>query len=328
MTIPEHENETGHLLKAALTEEADTVSPDPTALQRIQRRTDSAGSRWRWPLVFGGAGLATAAVVTAVVLTSDGRSPGSAPAADGSSPTTVVQAPAQQVTVPVSYVGSNGKGLYAEQHTLTTNEPPVIVGVREFLAGQPLDSDYVSGWPSGLDVTGVMESSDVVSIELQGPANADLSPSATLGSQSGELAVQALFRTAGLTPGGKGTVMYNGDPVTTVLGVDLPVTGKPDVDVRAMVSIDNIGEGQTVSNPVTVKASGNTFEANLNWQLLDADEQRIDEGSVQVGSYGEWRQADIELGQLDPGTYTIKALEYSMEDGSVASVDDKTFTVN
>ncbi|MEJ7689184.1 MAG: Gmad2 immunoglobulin-like domain-containing protein [Nocardioidaceae bacterium] len=172
-----------------------------------------------------------------------------------------------------------------------------------------------------------MESNSEVSVELEGPADADFSPRPDLGARGGELAVQALFRTAGLTPGGSGTLTYNGDPVSTILGVDLPVTGAPDVDVRALVSIDNIDEGQTVSSPVTVTVSGNTFEANVNWLLLDANGANLHNGYAMVGSYGEWAQADIELGALAAGTYTFKAFEQSAKDGSEINVDDKTFTV-
>ena len=42
---------------------------------------------------------------------------------------------------------------------------------------------------------------------------------------------------------------------------------------------------------------------------------------------GTWTQAQIELGALEPGTYTIRALEYSAENGSPTNVDDKTITV-
>nr|MBA2773198.1 Gmad2 immunoglobulin-like domain-containing protein [Nocardioidaceae bacterium] len=124
------------------------------------------------------------------------------------------------------------------------------------------------------------------------------------------------------------TLFYNDDPVSTIFGVDLPVIGAPDVDVRAMVSIDNVEEGQTVSSPVTVKVSGNTFEANLAWLLLDANGAKLDNGYTTVASFGEWAQADVGLGALEPGTYTFKALEYSAENGEPINVDDKTFTVD
>ncbi len=331
MSTHDHHDETARRLTSALHQEAETVSTDPTALQRIQRRTSAEGasSRQRWFLAAIGAATATAAVIAAVVVIGDQGSPRpSTPAASDPPPTKSSQLPVEQVTVPVVYLGlGHTKALYTEQHTLTTDKPPVIAALDMFLANQALDPDYMSGWPPGIQAVGVGESHNEVSIELEGPRNAVFAPRADLGPRGGELAVQALFRTAGLNPRGTGTLAYNGEPVSTILGVDLPVTGEQDVDVRAMVSIDNIEEGQTVSSPVTVKVSGNTFEANVNWLLTDADGAKRDNGYATVGSYGEWAQADVDLGALEPGTYTFKAFEPSAMDGSEINVDDKTFTV-
>ncbi len=82
-----------------------------------------------------------------------------------------------------------------------------------------------------------------------------------------------------------------------------------------------------MTNPVTVKVSGNVFEGTVNWQLLDATGTKVDEGFVTT-SMGQWTQASIDLGTLDPGTYTIRCLEFSPKDGKPGNVDDKTFTVN
>ena len=71
---------------------------------------------------------------------------------------------------------------------------------------------------------------------------------------------------------------------------------------------------------------GNVFEGTVNWQLLDDTGAKVDDGFVTT-SMGMWTQADIELGDLDPGTYTLRCLEYSPADGKPGNVDDKTFTV-
>lgn len=329
MSTHDQHDETARQLTSALNQEADTVSTDPTALQRIQRRTSAEGAanRQRWFLGALAAATATAAVIAAVVVIGDQGSPDpSTPAASDPPPTQSSQATAKEVTVPVVYLGLDAKALYTEHHTVVTDKPPVIAALDEFLANQPLDPDYTSGWPSGLDAVGVMQSNHTVSVELEGPPDTAFAPRPDLGDRGGELAVEALFRTAGLTPGGRGTLVYNGDQVRTVLGVDLPAAGHPDADVRAYVSIDNIAEGQTVSSPVTVKVSGNVFEGTVNWQLLGADGRKIDDGFVTT-SMGLWTQTDVELGDLEPGGYTFTALEYSAADGKPINVDDKAFTV-
>lgn len=334
MSAHDHHDETARRLTSALNQEAETVTTDPTALQRIQRRTSAEGapSRQRWFLAAIGAAAATAAVIAAVVVIGDqGSQNPSTPAADDPSPTKAVQSPAEQVTVPVTYVGKpaadRAARLYTEQHQVTLHGTAKEAAAEAFLSSLPADADYTNGWPSGLHAAEISSPGGVTTVALEGPLDASLTPDPELGTDGGELAVQALFRTAGLAPGGSGTLTYNGDPVSTVLGVDLPVTGAPDVDVQALVSIDNIDEGQTVSSPVTVTVSGNTFEGTVNWLLLDANGAKLHIGYAMVGSYGEWAQVHIELGDLEPGTYTFKAFEQSAEDGSEINVDDKTFTV-
>ena len=132
--------------------------------------------------------------------------------------------------------------------------------------------------------------------------------------------------TGGCSPATWSTFTYNGDPVQTILGVDLPVTTTTDDNVRAFIAITSLSEGQTVSSPVTVTVLGNTFEGTVNWQLLDDSGAKVDDGFVTT-SMGQWTEAPILLGNLDPGTYTLRCLEYSPKDGSPGNVDDKTFTV-
>jgi hypothetical protein len=77
---------------------------------------------------------------------------------------------------------------------------------------------------------------------------------------------------------------------------------------------------------VHVTVVGNAFEGTVNWELYDGAGAKIDEGFVTT-AFMEWRSAQINLGPLQPGTYTLKAFEISMEDGQHIMTDDKTFTV-
>ena len=56
------------------------------------------------------------------------------------------------------------------------------------------------------------------------------------------------------------------------------------------------------------------------------DRHRVDSGYTMAGSM-EWKPFTINLGQLDPGTYTVRAFESSAENGRPTHIDDKTFTV-
>ncbi len=342
------DDRTARLLSRALTEEADRVDPSPGGLQAIQRRTASASPMRRRPWVLGafGAGLATAAVITAVVLVGRAGGPAQTPAAGRHSGGTVQQSgPHRGVYDPnapassqhtLYYVGPQpdiprlAPRLYAETHTISTpGLASNVAAVQEFLTSTPLDPDYSSGWPEGVDVSGITDDASVTTIALTGDADLGTRPAggANLGESAGaDIAIQALLATAQVdTPA---AFTYNGEPIDRLLNQDVSpsVTPKSDDEVRAFISIDNVVDGQTVTNPVTVLVSGNVFEGNVNWQLLDPSGTTVTDGYVTT-SMGTWTQAAVHLGALDPGTYTFKAFEASADDGRPINVDDKTFTV-
>jgi hypothetical protein len=63
------------------------------------------------------------------------------------------------------------------------------------------------------------------------------------------------------------------------------------------------------------------------WKLLQ-DGKVVKEGFTTASSgcpeRGDW---SISFEDLEPGEYTIQALEYSAEDGSLFAIDDKEFRV-
>ena len=352
---------TAELLRQALSAEASEVQPSRDALRSIQQRTGAAsapsadssgrarrfragstrtnrgGRRPSWILGALGAAAATAAVITAVVVIGDYDKPQSngepiatQPTTPGTPSPSQSTAPEELVKVPVTYVGLPGPArasrLYTGQEYIATTGSRAVEAVALFLHGEPPDPDYTTGWPKGIDVTGISTVGSVTQIDLEGPTDLQFTPDPDLGPDGGQLALQALLQTAGVQPGDQGKLTYNGDPLSAVFGVQLPATVQSDDEVRALISIDNLVDGQKVSNPVTVKVSGNVFEGTVNWELLDAKGTKVDDGVVTT-SMGLWTRVDIELGNLDRGTYTIRCLDYSPEDGSPGNVDDKTFTV-
>lgn len=332
---------TAALLTRTLAEEAAAVRTDPGALQQIQRRTaktSPARSRTPWLMAAFGAGLATAAVITAVLVIGADNSSDPGPA--NTLPETV---PSHQK---IFYLGprpGNPEGpgpadpttlsrLFSETHTVQSaaGDQP-IAAVHEFLTATPIDPDYTSGWPEGVDVTAVSlaPAAGVTTFTLEG--DADISSAGDLTSGEAQTAIQALLYTGGEEPGtekSRAVFTYNGEPVTTLLGEDVsePVALKPEAEVRAFISVDNIVEGQTLSSPVTVQVTANAFEGTVNWRLLDESGATLDEG-VANGAMGEWKRDDVTLGDLEPGTYTFEALEFSAADGDETNVDSKTFVV-
>ena len=324
--------DTAQVLQAALRRQAETVRTDPAALQRIQRRTSQGAPQRRWLLAAGGAAVATAAVITTVaVIGESGRPPVVQPADQGQDDGFYDPDAAAERQLPVYYVGPQPAGqgltarLYAEPHTVDeVPADPALTAVQEFFTSRPIDRDYSRGfWSDGVDVSGITSRDGLTTIDLTGRRSFVRDG---IDAQRAKPAIQAVARTAGLTPGTSFTFTANGDSLSSLGPVDLPATVSPDDVSRALISIDNIVDGQTVSSPVTVQVSGNVFEGNVNWELWDSSRREVDEGYVTT-SMGSWTQAAIRLGRLEPGTYTIRCLEYSAKDGSVINVDDKVFTV-
>jgi hypothetical protein len=342
-------DKTTDLLKQALTEEAAMVEPGPGGLQQIQARTAESNAasrrtRRRWMLVTPlGAGLAAAAVIFGIVVLNGGSNNGTdgTPAVSQPGPHQGVYDPtapaSEQFTVYYPGKDSNVLAdppryarLYAETHTISDPaSDPRLTALNELLTAQPIDANYTSFLPTGLYATGITDDGGVPTVHLAGdltPLNLGIYPHpspAGFSEQEG-VALQGLLRTIGAA--GPVRFTYNGNPIDMLENNDVsPLTQASDDAVRAFITIDNIVDGQTVSNPVTVQISGNVFEGNVNWQL-DANDVKVDEGYVTT-TMGMWTQVPVDLGTLDPGTYTFKAVEYSAEDGSPMNMDDKTFTV-
>jgi hypothetical protein len=236
---------------------------------------------------------------------------------------------AQQVTL--YYVGrAAGNGgpasvrLYPEQHTVQqTGGSPALTAVHEFLTSTPLDHDYFTGWPAGVDVASIVTTKGLTTIGLKGTADLGSLREGAASSDTRSAALQALLATAGVPS--EAAFTYNGTPVDLVAHQSVVQRQSEDA-ARAWVSITSPVEGQTVDNPVTVRGSANVFEANVNWDLRDASGHVVDSGFTTAG-FMQWKDFSIDLGTLDPGTYTVRAYEASAKNGRPTFIDDKTFTV-
>jgi hypothetical protein len=92
------------------------------------------------------------------------------------------------------------------------------------------------------------------------------------------------------------------------------------------VLLERPSDGGTVSSPVTVQGRGNTFEGNVQWQVLSGD-QVVEEGFETAGTLGAYRPFWFTV-DLPPGDYTARAFATSAEDGSLFAEDTLTFTVD
>lgn len=233
-------------------------------------------------------------------------------------------------TVTMYYVGpptgiaSQPYQLYAEPHSIASTSMSPLAAIREFLTSTPIDPDYSRVWPAHLDVRGLLPGPDSVTLALTGSAS--LAPPKCVSCAQYGLAVQALARTAGLTPGMRLSFTLNGRKLDTVLGVPLPVKVRPYSAERANIQITSPVYGQSLRGPVTVRGNANVFEGNVTWKLLDANGRQLRK-SFTTAAMGMWKRFSISLGSLAPGTYTIVAYEQSAQDGRVLHADSKQFTV-
>jgi hypothetical protein len=327
------------LLSRALHDEAEKVQTDPAALQKIQQRTGDGGHGRSWLYAGIGAAAATAAIIAGAAVMSDNTDPssgpvpatqnaptGQAPTPDSSTPTSDTPTAVVEVE-PTSliYVGMATPRLFAEVHPVPLDDNLAVMNT--WLQSTPDDPDYTTGWPAGMQVDTIQELEHGARLELSGPADANVADDPGLGESGGKLAITAMLFNGNFQTGeGISEATYNGEPLSTLLGVSLPFVLPADDDVRAFIVITSPAEGEQVSSPVDVDILGNVFEGNVNWQLLDDSGAKIDDGYVTT-SMGDWTPATIHLGDLDPGTYTIRCLEYSPQNGKPGNVDDKTFTV-
>ncbi|MDQ3415611.1 MAG: Gmad2 immunoglobulin-like domain-containing protein [Actinomycetota bacterium] len=95
--------------------------------------------------------------------------------------------------------------------------------------------------------------------------------------------------------------------------------------VQPPMLIDSPAGGATVSSPVSVSGTSDTFEANVTWEVLQGD-RVVQDGSTMGGTLGKRRPFTFDV-QLAPGEYTIRAYALSQEDGSLAAEDTKAITV-
>lgn len=265
-----------------------TSLPKETPMTRLTRP---------WFLGSFGAAVATAAVITAVVMLG-GNDPAAerngdpvAPSSDVSeSPTQPTEDPTtDQPTeptgptgptttsgtpppatggsaVPVYYVGDTGAGprLYREFHANPGAEEPVSYAVSEAL-GDPLDRDYRSGWPAGTEATEFGLTPDLLTINLEGDLH-DRPSGMT--EREAQIAVEQLIYTAQAAYG-QGRVpvqlMLNGGRTDQVLGqpASEPLSNGPVLETNSHIQLSTPNEGDTVSGRLQVSGVASSFEANV-----------------------------------------------------------------
>jgi hypothetical protein len=200
--------------------------------------------------------------------------------------------------------------------------------ISDLVSGKiaPLDPDYSNLWGGTNTVNSVSITDSVATVDLG-------EISLNVGAEGEQRAIdQIVWTLTDLVPSVTSVAFtVNGETVKSFAGhVDTTTsfTRAVGYEVLNPIQISSINEGVDVAVPLTISGQACTFEANVVWKLTQ-NGVVIDEGFTTATSgcpdRGDW---SIPFENLEPGEYTIQALEYSAEDGSLFAFDDKTFTVN
>ena len=195
-----------------------------------------------------------------------------------------------------------------------------VAAVTTMVSEPPLDTDYYSLWPKGTRLLDESVSGDTATV--------DLSKFPALGAEAETVAVQELVYTvtANDTSVKKVRLLVDGKaPQSGHNDWSKPVARAPMMDVQGWIWLLAPTEGATTSSPVAIQGYGTAFEGTISWEVTK-DGVKVAEGTTQGGSNGEFGEFSDTV-DLDPGTYEIRALEFSAEDGSPIHVDTKTFAV-
>ncbi|MDN5894134.1 MAG: GerMN domain-containing protein [Nocardioides sp.] len=362
MTGPHPEDPRLHEL---LSDAVENVEPqDRLASIRNRTKVTQMTSRKPWILGAGGAIIATAAIITAIAFAggqlggddeeptpaaSSGESqaptqdPSSAdPSQEGGEPSTedptATETPVapESGALPAYYVGDTPQGprLYREFRPSSASDE-LLAALSEATAGQPLDPDYRSAWPQGDPAIKSAEvDGDVIRVGLASDS-VSTRPSG-MSKQDAGLAVQQVVYTAQAVAQKRLPVQFevDGNPIDQVYGVPTaePVGNKPVLRTLSMMSITAPAEGSTVSGKFTATGANNSFEATVQWQILQGDKV-VKDGFTTAAGWGQnklfaWK-AQVNVSGLEPGEYTFRAQndDPSGGEGGGPHLDTKTITV-
>jgi hypothetical protein len=234
------------------------------------------------------------------------------------------------VPVKLYFVSDTPRGLklFSEERTSSDYYDLNLQVISDLVSGKvaPLDPDYINLWGGTNTVNSVSITDSVATVDLG-------EISLNVGAEGEQRAIdQIVWTLTELVPSVTSVAFtVNGETVESFAGhVDTTAQFERAVDYEVLnpIQISSFSEGAELTAPFTVSGQACTFEANVVWKLSQ-NGVVVKEGFTTATSgcpdRGDW---SISFEDLEPGEYTIQALEYSAEDGSLFAIDDKTFTIS
>jgi hypothetical protein len=328
---------TGERLRSVLRAGAADVRPADDSLGRILARAHDerrSSRRWLAPLaavaavvivaagVAAGLGLrgngghsggAGSHVTTPSVSVTDNPAPSESgsPTPPQPSPSVSGLAGGPAVALPAYYGATFESKVRLYREFRASHATDHVAGALQLMLGGAQDPDYGSLWPAGTTLTSLTRTGSQVAVGLSQPPT---DPLAT--------AVQEVVYT-----------VTAADPSVSAVSVTWPGGSVGPTRrvaqwlVLAPVWVLTPVDGSTVRSPLTIAGSASVFEATVSWEVDRTDGTKVKSGSTMATIGAPQRGLYSVSVPLPPGTYVVKALEFSAEDGRPTWVDSKTVTV-
>jgi len=297
-------NDTERELRDAVRSYGEGVQP-ADRLGEIRRATAARPRRTQAWLLVGGVALATAAVVLGfAVLVGPGNGDGGddAPVATPTAGVTVYE------------VREVGERLWLYPVRVSTPDAGDPAGAVQALLN--LEAHNPLGSCGTGELKGIRMGDDVITVSL-----GELLVSCDMSTEGTQAALQQLVWTVHDATGS--------DAPVQVIAAGKPFSLQPytaDPNALSPVLLDSPADGATVESPLTVEGRGNTFEGNVQWQVLSGGDV-VDKGFETAGTMGDFRPFTFTV-DLEPGDYTLRVFALSMEDGSLFAEDTTSVTVD
>lgn len=221
--------------------------------------------------------------------------------------------------IPVYYVGDTPQGdrLFRE-FTQSSGVDPLVAAAAAVTAGDPVDPDYRTSWPSGRFAS-VEQTADAIVVDV---ADEAWLGRGDLDRAQARLAVQQLVYTLQGAIGDRLPVKveHDGEPAATLLGVTVGAGLKaaPELDVLALVNITEPAEGTVVTGTITATGRASSFEATVPWTIENRSGKVVLKGFATADGWVDklhpW-ETEIDVSGLAPGRYTFIARTDDPSDG-------------
>jgi hypothetical protein len=238
------------------------------------------------------------------------------------------------ITAAAYFIGDTeraGPRLYREFQR-ASGEP--LAAVIAVLTVGPLDPDYRTAW-SGDQLTSATYDGDVISVVV------DPSVRTRPGGMSkaeAQAAVEQVIYSVQAAVQKRAPVQFRtmDNPIDMVFGVPTaePLANGPMLDVLSHVNLTSPEQASAVDgDALSVTGVGNSFEANVGWEVRQGDKV-LKDGFATMEGWMEPKlfpfEVDVDVSDLPPGEYTLWVTTDDPTGGTEgigAMTDDKDFTI-